>query len=246
MTIRMMLPVVCAVAAAVVASASAQSGATAHPVMSFQAGGTQPLTLVPVAGTWSAEYEDSQPVQQVLTIDGAAASKAPDAEAAAGLFGPDAPGFVKALAAPGAFPMAIARDVKDFRGGRLQVQFKIIAGATDQTAGILFNLKADGSYTYARYNTKDGNVAVWKFENGARTVLKHGELHEQLAKNEWHSLDVTITGPAVAATVNGRLSVRHSLDGPIAGRVGVWTKADSVTAFRRFTSTHAGHAHRQP
>ena len=75
--------------------------------------------------------------------------------------------------------------------------------ATDQTAGIVFNLKPDGSYTYARYNTKDGNVAIWKFENGARTVLKHGEAHEQLPPNTWQTLTVTITGAEVSASAHG-------------------------------------------
>ena len=191
--------------------------------------------LVPVSGTWRAEIEDGV---RVLTINGEAERTAPDAAAVQGLFGAAAPGVVAALAAPGAFPLAVARDVTNFPGGRLQVQFKLVAGATDQTAGIVFNLKPDGSYTYARYNTKDGNVAVWKFEHGARTVLQHGELHEQLAKNEWHTLEVRVAGAVVTATANGKLPVSHTLPGPVSGRVGLWTKTDSVTAVRRFTASH--------
>ena len=128
---------------------------------------------------------------QVLTIDGTAASKAPDADAARTLFGDKSAGFVTALAAPGAFPLAVARDVKDFPAGTLEVSFKLVSGATDQTAGIVFGLQPNGSYIYARYNTKDGNVAVWKFENGERTVLQHGEVHQQLSLNQWHTLQVT-------------------------------------------------------
>lgn len=242
------LVLVATVAASVSLAASAQSqGAKTLAPLQWQTGSAKPLVLMPVAGTWTADYENAE---QILTIDGAAPAKAPDAAAAASIFGAQAREFVSSLAAPGAFPLAVARDVKTFVGGRLQVRFKLIDGATDQTAGILFNLKPNGSYTYARYNTKDGNVAVWKFENGARTVLQHGELHEQLPKGEWHTLEVTVTGTAVAATVNGRLSVRHTLDAPVEGRVGVWTKADSVTAFRGFHARHAGHRHssgaRQP
>ena len=200
------------------------------------------LVLVPVSGTWNADYDavDTH-VNQVLTIDGAAAAKEPDAKAAATIFPDGTAGFVAALAAPGAFPLAITRDIKEFKAGKLSVQFKLVSGATDQTAGILFNLKPDGSYTYARYNTKDGNVAVWKFENGARTVLMHGAAHEQLPLNVWHTLDVEVNGLTVTATANGRLSVIHRLDAPATGRVGVWTKTDSVTAFRLFQA--AGHGH---
>ena len=202
---------------------------------------TQPaasFVLVPVSGSWTADYENAK---QILTIDGTAPAKAPDAEAVRSLMGDAAPGFVKALAAPGAFPLAIARDIKEFKGGRLTVQFKLVAGASDQNAGIVFNLKPDGSYLYARYNTKDGNVAVWKFENGARTVLTHGAEHEQLPLNVWHTLDVQVTGTAVTATANGRLTVKHALDAPISGRVGVWTKTDAVTTFKSFQSNHAVH-----
>ena len=104
--------------------------------------------------------------------------------------------------APGAFPLAIWRDVASFSNGTLRVQFKLVAGATDQNAGIEFNLKPDGSYLYARYNTKDGNVAVWKFENGARTVLTHGAEHEQLPLNVWHTLDVQVTGTTVTSPIS--------------------------------------------
>ena len=222
-----------AVLTSVAASPQAQATHALRPAAPDRA-----LVLVPVAGVWTADYENAN---QILTIDGAAPAKAPDEAAARSIYADAAGTLVTSLAAPGAYPIAIARDVKDFKGGRITTQFKLVSGATDQTAGILFNLQPDGSYVYARYNTKDGNVAVWKFEKGARAVLMHGTEHEQLPMNTWHTLEVVVTGRVVAASVNGRLSVRHTLDVPVAGRVGVWTKTDSVTTFRLFQSTHAGH-----
>lgn len=221
------------VASAIVAGAAGQQPAWAPAP-------TRPHVLIPVSGTWTADYENAQ---QILTINGALPRKAPDAEAVRSLFGPaDAPAFVKALEAPGAFPLAVVRDVKDFQSGRLSVRFKLVDGATDQTAGIMFNLKPDGTYTYARYNTKDGNVAIWKFENGERAVLKHGEVHEQLPKGEWHTLTVVIAGATVTASANSRLAASHTLEVPVSGRLGVWTKADSVTSFRDFLVAGAHHS----
>jgi hypothetical protein len=189
--------------------------------------------FVPLVGLWRAGAEAGRPT---FTVDGTAPSPKPDEEGAKAAFGPAAPQFVKAMSVPGVFPLATVRDVSTFTTGRLSVEFKILAGATDQTAGVVFNLKPDGTYTYARYNTKDGNVAIWKFENGARTVLAHGELHEQLPFATWHRLSVQVKGRQIVATVNDKLRVSHTLDRDVSGRVGLWTKADSVTAFRAFTA----------
>ena len=187
--------------------------------------------FVPLVGLWRGGAEAGR---ATFTVDGTAPSPKPDEEGAKAAFGAAAPQFVKAMSVPGVFPLATVRDVPAFSSGRLSVEFKILAGATDQTAGVVFNLKADGTYNYARYNTKDGNVAIWKFENGARTVLAHGELHEQLAFATWHRLSVEVKGREITATVNDKLRVAHTLDRDVSGRVGLWTKADSVTAFRAF------------
>jgi hypothetical protein len=249
---RTLLSAIVAIAATAVVYAGQQAQSqTPAPQSILQSANKNVLVLVPVSGTWTADYEkyDTKLVQ-VLTIDGTAAAKAPDADAARTLFSDKSAGFVAALAAPGAFPLAVVRDIKTFPAGTLEVSFKLVSGATDQTAGIVFGLQPDGSYTYARYNTKDGNVAVWKFENGERTVLQHGEVHQQLPLNQWHTLQVTIStdytrkGAVVAAAVKGStLGVRHTLPAPVEGRVGVWTKTDSVTSFKDFVTTghHAAH-----
>ncbi|HVQ42896.1 MAG TPA: hypothetical protein VMS54_11830 [Vicinamibacterales bacterium] len=247
---RTLISAIVAIAATAVVYAGQQvpSQAPAHATHTtlWQTANKNFQVLVPVSGTWTADYEKyDTKVVQVLTIDGAAASKAPDAAAARALFGDKSAGFVTALAAPGAFPLAVARDVPTFPSGTLEVTFKLVSGATDQTAGIVFGLQPDGSYTYARYNTKDGNVAVWKFENGERTVLQHGDVHEQLPLNQWHTLQVTIAGAVVSAEVKGStLAARHTLPAPVQGRVGVWTKTDSVTSFKDFVATGHHLVHR--
>lgn len=37
----------------------------------------------------------------------------------------------------------------------------MIGGKSDQVAGILFGLSPQGEYYAARYNTKEGNLAIW-------------------------------------------------------------------------------------
>jgi hypothetical protein len=133
------------------------------------------------------------------------------------------------------FPIAAVRGVDDFTSGVMTVKFKLLGGESDQIAGLVFGLTPANEYFYARYNTKDGNVALWQFVDGARRRLLEGGEHLQLPLNAWHDLRVEVRDRKVRASVNGRLHLEHTLPGPISGRVGFYTKRDSVTAFKDFT-----------
>jgi hypothetical protein len=134
------------------------------------------------------------------------------------------------------YPIAAVRGVARFTGGVLAVKFKLIGGESDQIAGIAFGLTPQGEYYYARYNTKDGNVALWRFENGARRRLVDGTEHLQLPLDTWHELKVEIRGTRVTAVVNDKIRVEGNLPAPVDGRVGFYTKRDSITAFKGFSA----------
>jgi uncharacterized iron-regulated membrane protein len=133
------------------------------------------------------------------------------------------------------FPIAAVRGVSGFSNGVLRVQFKLVAGETDQAAGIAFGITPANEYYYARYNTKDGNVALWQFVNGDRKRILDGADHLQLPLGAWHELTVEVTGTNVKASVGDKLRLEHTLPSPVAGRVGFWTKRDSVSAFKNFS-----------
>lgn len=143
--------------------------------------------------------------------------------------------LVASATADGAFPLAVFGAVPDFTQGTIRARFKLIGGKSDQNAGIVVGLQPSGAYYFVRYNTKDGNLAVWRYAAGERQVLAHGELHVQLPLGAWHELVVTVDGRHVRGEVSGRgLTVEHTLDQPVSGRVGLWTKRDAVTAFKDF------------
>jgi hypothetical protein len=169
-----------------------------------------PLAIEPVIGHWETVTEG----QDRVVIADARKWKAEKA---------DAP-----------FPLAAVRGVDNFTEGVLSVQFKLIAGESDQIAGIAFGISPDAEYYYGRYNTKDGNAALWRFENGARRRLLDGSEHEQLPLGVWHELRVEVRGTRVVTTVNGKLRIEHTLPARVSGRVGFYTKRDSVTAFKNF------------
>lgn len=131
------------------------------------------------------------------------------------------------------YPLALFRDPRDFSAGTVWIDFKLIGGTDDYSAGLVFGHAGGGSYYYVRYNTKDGNVALWRMDGPKRTVIKHGLEHAQLAKDEWHRLELTVTGRKIRAAVPGTsLVVEHYLEHAISGRLGLWTKPDVTTAFR--------------
>ena len=140
----------------------------------------------------------------------------------------------RAEASPVGFPLATVPGVT-FSNGTLRVKFKLIAGEGDQIAGLAFNVTPKNEYFFARYNTKDGNVAIWQFVNGERVRLTEGKEHLQLPLNAWHDLEVTVSGRQVTAVVNGKLRLTHELPVAVQGGVGFWTKRESVTAFKAFS-----------
>lgn len=133
------------------------------------------------------------------------------------------------------FPIAAVRGVDNFTEGVLSTKFKLVAGASDQIAGLVFGLTPKNEYFYARYNTKDGNIALWQFVDGDRKRLVEGTEHVQLPLGTWHDLRVEVRGSTVRASVNGKLHLEHQLTTPVSGRVGFYTKRDSVTAFKGFS-----------
>lgn len=172
-----------------------------------------PLQVDPIVGHWEVTSEGGEPV--VLA---------------------DARKW-KTEPAATPFPVAAVRGVERFSNGTLSVKFKLIGGESDQIAGLVFGLAPDGTYYYGRYNTKDGNVAIWQFVNGDRRRIADGTTHAQLALNTWHDLRIEIHGARVVVTANEKLRVEHTLPAPVTGRVGFWTKRDSITAFKGFTAT---------
>ena len=181
-----------------------------------------------------------------ITVDGTKWSGKTTADAlqraSLSLFGGANELFVRNGSADGAFPLAVASAVGQFTGGTLRVQFSMLGGASDQNAGVVFNLQPTGEYLYARYNTKDGDLALWRFANGERQLIVHGTGSAKLPLEEWHELVVTIRDRELSASVDGvpALQLKHTLDTAISGRVGLWVKRDAVTAFRNFRVTPSG------
>lgn len=73
---------------------------------------------------------------------------------------------------------------------------------------------------------------------GRRNTIKY--VDAPVAKNQWHSLRVGFAVKLIRVSLDGKLYIDvedEHIGGP--GAVGVWTKADSVTAFDDFSYASA-------
>ena len=77
-------------------------------------------------------------------------------------------------------------------------------------------------------------MVLWKFEQGKRSSVKWIR-NTPTSTRQWHELRLAVKGITVEGYLDGQLYLTHTLPGSITGRVGVWSKADSVVYFDDFT-----------
>jgi hypothetical protein len=138
------------------------------------------------------------------------------------------------------FPVLVL-DGTNARDLELSVRCKAVSGEKDQAAGLVWRYQDPLNYYVVRSNALEDNVVLYKMENGKRSdldvkgtrfgFLSYGVDAEGPA-GEWNELRVEVAGELFTVTFNGKqiFEVEDSTFTE-AGRVGLWTKADSVTWF---------------
>lgn len=127
------------------------------------------------------------------------------------------------------FPLCIFNkfSVKDVA---VSVRFKPVSGQADQAGGLVTRFKDKDNYYVARANALENNVRLYKVEAGKRKQF--AGVNTQVSSGQWHTLKMENMGAHFKVYFDGKLlfEADDSTFGE-PGRVGVWTKADSVTCF---------------
>ncbi len=138
------------------------------------------------------------------------------------------------------FPILVHDSVRA-RDVDLAVRFRPVSGRVDQAAGLVWRYQDPNNYYVVRANALEDNVVMYKVEAGKRTDLpvtgagRSYGVKTPVPAHEWSRLRVVATGPRFAVYLNGRhLFEVEDATFAEAGSVGLWTKADSVTAFDDF------------
>jgi hypothetical protein len=139
------------------------------------------------------------------------------------------------------FPVAVLTDAAA-ADVDLSVRFKPVAGRVDQAAGLVWRFQNEDNYYIVRANALENNVVLYKVEKGKRTDLPvkgEGRTYgkkAQVPSGQWSTLRVVAAGPLFEVFFNGaKLYEVEDTTLTQAGKVGLWTKADSVTQFDDLT-----------
>ena len=124
------------------------------------------------------------------------------------------------------FPLAV---YKPYSGKDLEisVRFKPVAGTVDQAGGIAVRMATPGDYYVVRANALEDNVRFYRKREQLASA------NAKVAANQWHTLALKAEGDRFTVSFDGKtlLSAQDRTFAD-AGKVALWTKADSVTYLR--------------
>jgi hypothetical protein len=131
------------------------------------------------------------------------------------------------------FPLAVVKD-GSYKDVTLTVRARPISGEVDQGFGMVWRYKDADNYYITRCNADEDNCTIYNTVKGRRRPFQNKPV--KVAKNAWHTLKLEATGNHFVVGFDGT-KVLDATDDTFKdpGRVGLWTKADSVIQFDDFT-----------
>jgi hypothetical protein len=131
------------------------------------------------------------------------------------------------------FPLAIYNGVTA-ANVEVTVRFKAVGGRIDRAGGIAVRLADPDNYYVLRANALEDNVNFYRVVQGSRREI-HG-VSAKVTSDQWHNLSLRAEGDRFTVGFDG-VTLFTATDRTFsgAGKVALWTKADSVTQFDRLT-----------
>jgi YVTN family beta-propeller protein len=133
------------------------------------------------------------------------------------------------------FPVAVV-DASSFKDVKLSVSCKPISGKVDQGCGLVWRYKDANNYYLTRANALEDNVRLYHVKDGQRRQF--ASWNGKVASGVWHKLAVEAKGDRFVVFFDDK-KVMEEKDTTFAeaGKIGVWTKADSVIQFDDLSAT---------
>jgi len=131
------------------------------------------------------------------------------------------------------FPLAVLKEGA-YKDVTLSVRARPLSGRVDQGFGLVWRYQDANNYYITRCNADEDNCTIYHTVKGSRRAFLNQGV--KVATNTWHTLRLEATGDHFVVWYDGQ-KVLDAKDETFkeAGRVGLWTKADSVIEFDDFT-----------
>ena len=127
------------------------------------------------------------------------------------------------------FPVAVVNE-PSLRDVRVSVRCKAVSGRVDQACGLVARYRDENNYFLTRANALENNIRLYTVRDGQRRQIANWS--GTVTSNAWHEYRFDLRGDHLEVFWDGRKVIdHHDTTFTDAGRVGVWTKADSVTYF---------------
>jgi len=127
------------------------------------------------------------------------------------------------------FPLLVS-DEGSFKDLELSVKFKAVAGEVDRAGGLVFRLKDADNYYIVRANALEDNYRLYHVVKGNRRQFAGANF--KVTSGEWHEIKVECVGNKIICYYDGVKKIEATDETfKDAGKIGLWTKADSVTYF---------------
>ncbi len=118
---------------------------------------------------------------------------------------------------------------QNFKDVRVSVSFKPVSGRIDQAAGIIFRFVDSGNYYVLRANALEGNIILFKYVAGSRSAIASAST--PVSSGQWHTLSIVAVGDSLLSYLDSKLLIDIKDSTFSEGKVGLWTKADSIIYF---------------
>lgn len=131
------------------------------------------------------------------------------------------------------YPVCIKDDTR-LKDGFVEVKFRAVSGKEDQAGGVIWRCRDKDNYYVSRANALEDNVTIYHTINGKRYEKKR--INTKVASGQWHTLRVDFKNNYFVVTFDSKKAFTWKDETfKAAGKVGVWTKADSTTLFDDFS-----------
>jgi len=127
------------------------------------------------------------------------------------------------------FPLLVYNN-EIFGDFTVTTKFKCVSGDKEQMAGIVFRYQDEKNFYVVRASALGNTFRFYKVVGGQRGMPIGPEI--QIPAGTWQELSVVCKGNQIRCNLNGKEAIPMLTDNSFpAGKIGFWTKSDSVSFF---------------